>query len=167
MTVEGCILRLPEELHAEVNTDVIIAGRYLRLPEEELAQHAFEGVIPNFQTLAKQRSILVAGRNMGAGSSREQAPKALLGAGIRLVLAESFGSIFFRNAINLGLPVLHVPNAVGLFTMDDEVVANLETGALHRRGVQVATVALPNHIMKILRAGGILPLLRNDPGALA
>ncbi|MBU2617622.1 MAG: 3-isopropylmalate dehydratase small subunit, partial [Euryarchaeota archaeon] len=91
----------------DVNTDAIIPGRYLTINDpKELAKHVFEGVLPEFAQQVQPGDIIVAGRNFGCGSSREHAPLALKGAGISCIIAKSFARIFFRNAINVGLPVL-------------------------------------------------------------
>lgn len=166
MKVTGRVLRLPPPLWDDINTDIIIAGRYLRLPEEQLGRHAFEGVVDGFPALARGRSILVAGANMGCGSSREQAPKALIGCGVKLVLAQSFGFIFHRNAINLGLPVLAVPDdgLLQALAADSEITADLARGTIHGDGRRLAqTAPLEPNLLRILEAGGILPLLRDAP----
>jgi len=162
----GRALVLPRDLRDDVNTDVIIAGQYLRLPEAELAPHAFEAVMPDFPGRAHERPVLVAGANMGCGSSREQAVKALLGCGVRLVLAHSFGQIFQRNAINLGLPPVVLSGAADLIAHDSLVEADLAEGWVRCDGVEVGRVSYPTHIRAILEAGGILPLLKKDPNAL-
>ncbi|MCX6687457.1 MAG: 3-isopropylmalate dehydratase, partial [Methanoregula sp.] len=93
-----------------IDTDAIIPGRFLTIyDEKELAQHAFEGTRDDFSRLAQDGDVIVAGRNFGCGSSREHAPLALKGAGIRFILAHSFARIFFRNAINVGLLPLVCP----------------------------------------------------------
>jgi 3-isopropylmalate dehydratase small subunit len=90
-----------------INTDIIIPSKYLTsLDPDELAKHAMEGLDPNFAEKAKSGVIIVAGKNFGCGSSREQAPIALKHAGVKCILAESFARIFYRNAINIGLPLL-------------------------------------------------------------
>jgi 3-isopropylmalate/(R)-2-methylmalate dehydratase small subunit len=169
MTLTGAAYRLPEPVFDDVNTDVIIAGAYLRLPEDELADHAFEGAIPGFREELGEASILVAGSNFGCGSSREQAPKALLGCGVRVVLAESFGGIFFRNALNLGLAPLRVLDADRLrgMTTGTTLTVDLESGSVEVQGGRpLRAAALGPELMQIVRAGGILSLLSHDPHAL-
>ena len=164
MKLTGHSFRLPEPLWDDINTDVIIAGRHLRLPEQELGHHAFEGVVEGFPELVRERPIMVAGANMGCGSSREQAPKALIGCGVKLILAQSFGFIFHRNAINLGLPVLTVPDADLLQALADrELIVDLGSGVIQSNGRELARVEpLGPSLLRILDAGGILPLLSKE-----
>ncbi|WP_437762666.1 3-isopropylmalate dehydratase [Sorangium sp. So ce281] len=168
MKISGSVFQIPQEMWDDVNTDLILPGAYLRVPEEELGSHAFEGVIPDFPRLAQTRPILVAGSNMGCGSSREQAPKALLGCGVRLVIAASFGGIFFRNAFNLGLMLLKVPDIEVLRTLctDAHLEVDPEQGTVVRSSGDMLRVSpLPPHQLRIVQAGGILQLIRNNPGA--
>jgi len=112
-----------------VNTDVIIPAKYLvlTLDPTELAKHAMEGLDPMFFKKAQGGAIIVAGKNFGCGSSREEAPLALKHAGVKCVLAESFARIFYRNAINLGVPVLECPGISGKVEDGDELMVNLDT----------------------------------------
>lgn len=159
----GRVAPLPPELWHDVNTDAILPGAFMRVPEEELAEHAFAGLLPEFRAWLGDCAVLAAGRNFGCGSSREQAPKALIGCGIRLVCAESFASIFFRNALNLGLAVLPIPAPVDEpFTRGERVTADLERGTIVREdGTVLQGRALGAHLLQIVDAGGILPLIRN------
>ena len=169
MKLTGRAFRLPPPLWDDINTDIMIAGRHLRLPEEELGRHAFEGVVDDFPAQARARPILVAGANMGCGSSREQAPKALIGCGVRLILAQSFGFIFHRNAINLGLPVLTVPDAglLQALLIDSEITVDLAGGIIQGDGRELGQVEpLGQSLLRILEAGGILPLLRDTPDGI-
>jgi 3-isopropylmalate/(R)-2-methylmalate dehydratase small subunit len=169
MIVRGRVFALPAELRDDLNTDVILPAAFLRLPEEELGDHAFHNALPGFRDRLAGRTVLVGGANLGCGSSREQAPKALLGCGVRLVIAESFGNIFFRNALNLGLGLLKVADtgAAVASLSDVELAADLATGTVTAQGVHIQGEPLTPHLMSIVRAGGILPLLRQDPSALA
>ncbi len=170
MKVTGRAARLPSPLWDDINTDIIIPNRFLRVDEDKIGRHAFEGVVDDFPSLARERSILVVGANMGCGSSREQAPKALRGAGVKLILAQSFGYIFHRNAINLGLPVLAVPDVGLLQTLVDsgEITVDLIRGTIHEDGQEVARVEpLGESVLRILEAGGILRLLRDAPDGIA
>lgn len=168
MLIGGQVRRMPADMWHGVNTDAILPAAHLRAPEAELGRYAFAGVLPEFQDWLGGGEVLVAGDNFGCGSSREQACKALLGCGIRLVVAESFGSIFFRNALNLGLALLRVPGTGAQAVLADgvRVEADLATGAVTGPPGVVHAAPLPPHAMRIVAAGGILPLLREDPGAL-
>jgi len=100
-----------------INTDVIIPGKYLEsIDPEELGRHALEGLDPTFPQRAREGVILIGGKNFGCGSSREQAPMALKSAGVRCVIAESFARIFYRNSINIGLPALECREIAGSST---------------------------------------------------
>ena len=147
-----------------VNTDVIIPGKYLvlTLDPTELAKHAMEGLDPLFFRKAQGGAIIVAGRNFGCGSSREEAPLALKHAGVKCVLAESFARIFYRNAINLGLPVLECSGVSGKVEDGDELVVNLEIGEIKNKSKNLTLHAtqLPEFIMEILNDGGLIEHLR-------
>jgi 3-isopropylmalate dehydratase small subunit len=170
MNISGRIFKLPAECWDNINTDIIIPGCYLRLPEEELASHAMGNVLPTFSTDIKGCSILVAGSNMGCGSSREQAPKALLGCGVRLVIAASFSHIFYRNAINLGLAALLLSDTNALTSLCTGQLADVDLSAGLIRletGTIIKAQPLSLYILRILKAGGLLPLLGENPEALA
>jgi 3-isopropylmalate/(R)-2-methylmalate dehydratase small subunit len=147
-----------------VNTDVIIPGKYLVLTLDpmELAKHAMEGLDPLFFKKAQGGAIIVAGRNFGCGSSREEAPLALKHAGVKCVLAESFARIFYRNAINLGLPVLECSGISDKVEDGDELTVNLETGTIENRSKNLTLRAtqLPEFIMEILNDGGLIEHLK-------
>ena len=150
-----------------VNTDAIIPGKYLTLLDPmELAKHAMEGLDPNFPQKARAGAIIVAGRNFGCGSSREQAPIALKHAGIRCVLAESFARIFYRNAINIGLPVLESPNVRNYVEEGDMITVNLEEGEVVNKTKNhvVRALKLPSFILEILTNGGLIEHLRKRIG---
>jgi 3-isopropylmalate/(R)-2-methylmalate dehydratase small subunit len=147
-----------------VNTDVIIPAKYLvlTLDPTELAKHAMEGLDPTFFRKAQGGAIIVAGKNFGCGSSREEAPLALKHAGVKCVLAESFARIFYRNAINLGVPVLECSEVSSKVEDGDELMVNLETGAIENRskGLTLRATQLPEFIMEILNDGGLIEHLR-------
>jgi len=147
-----------------VNTDVIIPAKYLvlTLDPTELAKHAMEGLDPTFFRKAQGGAIIVAGKNFGCGSSREEAPLALKHAGVKCVLAESFARIFYRNAINLGVPVLECLGVSGKVEDGDELIVNLETGIIENRskGLTLRATQLPEFIMEILNDGGLIEYLR-------
>jgi len=147
-----------------VNTDVIIPAKYLVLTLDpmELAKHAMEGLDPMFFRKAQGGAIIVAGKNFGCGSSREEAPLALKHAGVKCVLAESFARIFYRNAINLGVPVLECSGVSGKVEDGDELMVNLDTGMIENRskGLTLRATQLPEFIMEILNDGGLIEHLR-------
>lgn len=146
----------------DVDTDAIIPGRYLVLnTPEELAAHAFEGVRPEFASSVKKGDVVVAGRNFGCGSSREHAPLALKGCGIQCVVAESFARIFFRNSINIGLPLLECGDA-GTIEDGDELRIDMGAGIVRNITQQRTYRAspLPDFIQRIVEAGGLIPFAR-------
>jgi len=149
-----------------VNTDVIIPAKYLVLTLDpvKLAKHAMESLDPLFSKKAQGGAIIVAGRNFGCGSSREEAPVALKHAGTKCVLAESFARIFYRNAINIGLPVLECVGISSKVEEGDELTVNLEGGMIENRSKNSTLQAtkLPQFIMEILGDGGLIEHLRKQ-----
>ena len=146
-----------------VDTDGIIPARYLNVStEEELARHCMEDVDPEFAGAVRAGDIVVAGENFGCGSSREHAPLALKGAGVSCVVARSLARIFYRNGINVGLPILECPQAVEETERGDRLTVNLETGAIvnERTGRTYQTSPFPPFIMNIILAGGLVPYTR-------
>ncbi|RLF16518.1 MAG: 3-isopropylmalate dehydratase small subunit [Thermoprotei archaeon] len=146
-----------------IDTDVIIPGKYLiHIEPEELAKHAMEGIDPSFPEKAKEGCILVAGRNFGCGSSREQAPVALKHAGVKAVVAESFARIFYRNAVNVGLPVIVCPQATSLFNEGDEAEVDLKEGLVKNltTGAKAEFKPLPPMLLEILSAGGLVEYMK-------
>ncbi|OPY28951.1 MAG: Isopropylmalate/citramalate isomerase small subunit [Methanocella sp. PtaU1.Bin125] len=146
----------------DVDTDAIIPGRFLILNRpEELAKHAFEGVRPEFKDQVKPGDIIVAGENFGCGSSREHAPLALKGAGVRCVIAKSFARIFFRNSINIGVTLLECPDTDRIAEGDvleiDEaqgIITNQTKNEIYR------AKPLPEFLMDIVRSGGLIDFAR-------
>jgi 3-isopropylmalate/(R)-2-methylmalate dehydratase small subunit len=146
-----------------VNTDVILPGKYLPLIDpKELGQHAMEGLDSAFTKKAKEGVILVAGKNFGCGSSREQAPLALKYAGVKCVLAESFARIFYRNAINIGLPVVECKDVSGKVEEGDLLTVDLKNGVVkdESRGITLSATQLPPFMLEILSDGGLIENLR-------
>ncbi|HHY41161.1 MAG TPA: 3-isopropylmalate dehydratase small subunit [Syntrophaceticus sp.] len=141
----------------DVNTDYIISGKYKfkTLDMKELAKHVMEDLDPDFARRVQPGDFVVAGRNFGCGSSREQAPLALLNAGVGAVLAQSFARIFYRNAINTGLPVVICDTS--LIESGDELLVDLEKGLLQNltKGIEVPIKPLPSVMLKILSDGGL------------
>ena len=163
MVIKGNAFVMPEERFNDINTDEILSGPYMRIPEEELKYHAFEGIIDNFYEQTKDKQIMIAGQNMGCGSSREQAPKALIGCGIKLVIAPSFGYIFSRNSMNLGLVLLRTNEIekVKKFS-EEEMTVDLENGVIiSSSGKTASAVALDKLSLDVLSAGGLMPYLKN------
>ncbi|MEY4066764.1 MAG: hypothetical protein RIR26_2972, partial [Pseudomonadota bacterium] len=144
-----------------IDTDRIIAGKYTKtLDTGELAAHVLEDLDPEFRARLKAGDILVAGEHFGCGSSREQAPLALKAAGVGVVIAKSFARIFFRNAINIGLPVLEVPELV--VENGDQLEIDLENGVVINltRNFRAQGTKLPPVMLRILNSGGLVPFLR-------
>lgn len=143
-----------------IDTDRIIPGKYTKtLDTATLAAHVLEDLDPEFSRRVRPGDILVAGRNFGCGSSREQAPVALKAAGVAAVIARSFARIFYRNAINIGLPVVEVEDH--RIQPGDEVSVDLAAGLVvnHTRGETYRAAAMPRQMMDILAAGGLVNYL--------
>lgn len=147
----------------DVNTDVIIPGRYLvSIDPKELAEHAFEPLGPAVQEQLRASDVVVAGRNFGCGSAREQAASCLVGAGIKAVVASSFSRVFFRNAINTGLVAVECPEAVAAIEDGSQVFADTDAGLVHVDDQQFGFAPYPPVIRQILESGGLIPyLMRN------
>ncbi|HEY4374451.1 MAG TPA: 3-isopropylmalate dehydratase [Burkholderiales bacterium] len=146
------------KLGENVDTDVLAPGRYMKFAIEEIATHCLEGVLPDFARTVKPGDVIVAGRNFGAGSSREQAPQALKVLGVAAVLAPSFAGLFYRNALNLGLPVL-VCEAAPTIADNIAVTVDAESGIVMAGGQQYRCEPIPGFLLDMLRDGGLLPHL--------
>ncbi len=147
----------------DIDTDVILPGKYLILVDpKELAKHAMEGLDPTFPEKAKKGVIVVGGKNFGCGSSREQAPLAMKHTGVKCVLAESFARIFFRNSINIGLPVIECEGISKLVSNDDELTVDLLEGTIQNtsKNKTIKGNKLPEFIIEILNDGGLIENLR-------
>ncbi len=143
----------------DVDTDVIIPARYLNTSsEEELAAHCMEDIDSEFVKKVKAGDVIVAQDNFGCGSSREHAPIAIKASGIMLVIANSFARIFYRNAINIGLPILECPEAVASISDGDEVTCDLAKGIIvnETTGARFQAQPFPPFIRKIIDAGGLM-----------
>lgn len=142
----------------DVNTDYIISGRYKfkTLDMKELAKHIMEDLDPDFYTKVNQGDFIVAGRNFGCGSSREQAPLAIINADISAVIAKSFARIFYRNCINTGLPVIECDT--DQIEPGDELKVDLQAGVIHNltRNIDITITPLPDVMIKILSDGGLV-----------
>ncbi|MGQ9668280.1 MAG: 3-isopropylmalate dehydratase small subunit [Anaerolineae bacterium] len=148
-----------------VDTDVIIPARRLNMSTaEELAKYVMEDLDPTLVGKIRPGDIFVAGKNFGCGSSREHAPLALKGAGVACVIAESFARIFYRNAINIGLPILESPEAAHRIRQGDQVTVDLSTGIITNEttGERFQSEPYPEFILQIIRAGGLIAKTRQD-----
>jgi 3-isopropylmalate/(R)-2-methylmalate dehydratase small subunit len=146
-----------------IDTDVILPGKYLVLVEpKELAKHAMNGIDPQFPEKAKKGIIVVGGKNFGCGSSREQAPIALKYSGVKCVIADSFARIFFRNAINIGLPVIECEDISKLVDDNDELTIDINQGKIQNntKDTSLQVNKLPPFIIEILNDGGLIENLR-------
>ena len=142
-----------------IDTDVIIPGRYLRtFNPQDLADHVLEGERPDFTKNVKSGDIIVADENFGCGSSREHAPLCLKTAGVSCVIAETFARIFYRNAINIGLPIIECPEAARGIEAGDEVEVDFDSGKIYNRtkGTEFQGQAFPEFMQKLIAAGGLV-----------
>jgi 3-isopropylmalate/(R)-2-methylmalate dehydratase small subunit len=148
-----------------LNTDEIIPARYnLTIEEKELAKNVFCEVKPDFSTQVKTGDVVVAGSNFGCGSSREHAPIAIKGSGVKCVIAASYARIFFRNAINIGLPILECPKAATRIEEGHNVEVDLASSQIFNRtlGEVYQANSLPEFVLKISEAGGMVAFLKNN-----
>ena len=144
---------------ANVDTDVIIPARYLNSSDpKELAQHCMEDIDTEFVKKVQKGDIIVADKNFGCGSSREHAPLAIKAAGVSCVIAETFARIFYRNAINIGLPIIECPEAAGGIAAGDEVEVDFDSGVIRNltKGTQFQGQAFPDFMQKIIAAEGLV-----------
>ncbi|HWM51656.1 MAG TPA: 3-isopropylmalate dehydratase small subunit [Thermoplasmata archaeon] len=148
----------------DISTDHIIAGKYLGTTDPKMfAEHAFEAVDPTWAKNVRPGDMIVAGANFGCGSSREQAPVALKTLGITAILANSFARIFFRNAINLGFPVIECVGLRERVKSGDVIQLDLAGGEVRvPSGTMLKFTPLPPNVLEILEAGGLVPKLRKE-----
>ena len=146
----------------DVNTDVIFPGKYTYSPMEpdEMAAHALEDLDPEFADKVAQGDFVVAGSNFGCGSSREQAAICLKAAGVQAVIARSFARIFYRNAINQGLPAIQCPECAEHVETGDELELDLKQGVIRTKNREFTFPPLPDSVMGILEEGGLIPYTR-------
>src|SRR5580700_8776873 len=152
-------------LGADVDTDGIIGGKYLTIIDpNELKKHVFEIALPEFAKGALPGDIIVAGENFGCGSSREHAPQALKAIGVGAVVADSFARIFFRNAINLGLPTVEARGVRAIFENGDTARIEMRNGRIvnERTGAEVKFPPLPPHLLELLEVGGLVEKVRRE-----
>ncbi len=148
----------------DLDTDRIIPARYLNTFDAlELARHCMEDEDPSFASRVKPGDVIVAGKNFGCGSSREHAPIAIKAAGVKAVIAPSFARIFFRNAINTGLPILECPAAAEGISEGDQVSIDLAGGRIENvtRGEVYQAQPFPESVRGIISAGGLIPYVRS------
>ncbi len=149
----------------DIDTDIIIPGRYLVMRDpKDLAKHVMEGLDPEFHQKVNEGDFIVGGSNFGCGSSREHAPLALQGAGISAVIAESFARIFYRNSINVGIPLLEAPGISQHLETGDEIEVDMEKGVIHKleTGEEFTFKKLPEFMLEILNKGGLIPYVREQ-----
>lgn len=147
----------------DIDTDAIIPARYLNSADpENLAAHCMEDADPEFPTKVKPGDIIVAGKNFGCGSSREHAPLALKAAGVACVIAPSFARIFYRNAINIGLPILEAPEAATAIKEGQEISVDLDSGQITvlDNSATYSAKPFPPFMQELISAGGLIPYTR-------
>jgi 3-isopropylmalate/(R)-2-methylmalate dehydratase small subunit len=144
-----------------INSDIIIAGRYLIYIEpDKLAEHAFEMLGEGFPAKLRQFDILVAGRNFGCGSAREQAVTAIIGLGIKAVVASSFARTFYRNAINAGLPIVECAELYAAVVESDSIQIDLAGGVIRHNNAEYHFPKFPESMQKLLEVGGLAEYLK-------
>ena len=143
-----------------IDTDVLAPGVYMKLPIEQLAQHCLESVDPDFVAKVRPGDVVVAGVNFGVGSSREQAAEALKHLGVACVIAKSFGAIFYRNALNFGLPVLVCADADRI-AAGDRLAIDAGAGRIlnETQGLELTAQPLPGFLLQMIADGGLVPHL--------
>ena len=160
-TIQGRVFKFGDN----INSDIIIPGRYLiYIDKERLGQHAFEMLGEGFPANLRNFDILVAGRNFGCGSAREQAATAIQGLGIKAVVACSFARTFYRNAINDGLPIVECPDIYSAVAEGDELTIDLEAGVISHNRRQYVFPKMPGSVRKILELGGLAEYLKAQLG---
>jgi 3-isopropylmalate dehydratase small subunit len=156
-TISGRVYKFGDN----VNSDIIIAGRYLIYIEpDELAKHAFEMLGEGFPAKLREYDILVAGRNFGCGSAREQASTAIKGLGIKAVVAASFARTFYRNAINDGLTIVESPELYAAVQEGEQISIDLTAGKIAHAGQEYSFPQIPPSVRKILELGGLANYLK-------
>jgi len=152
-------------LGTDVDTDQIISGKYLTIIDpNELKKHVFEIALPEFANEARAGDIIVAEENFACGSSREHAPQAMRAIGVGAVVADSFARIFYRNAINLGIPTVEAKGVRRIFEKGDTARIEMSAGRITnlRTGASVTFPPLPHHLLELLEAGGLVEKVRAE-----
>ncbi len=161
MKAEGRVFKFG----SNVDTDVIIPARYLNVPDaEELAKHCMEDIDKEFVHKVSKGDIIVADKNFGCGSSREHAPIAIKAAGVSCVIAETFARIFYRNAINIGLPIIECPEAAKGIEEGDQVEVDFDSGKIYNRtkNTKFQGQPFPEFMQKIISSGGLIKYINNE-----
>ena len=161
MKAEGRVFKFG----SNVDTDVIIPARYLNVPDaEELAKHCMEDIDKEFVHKVSKGDIIVADKNFGCGSSREHAPTAIKAAGVSCVIAETFARIFYRNAINIGLPIIECPEAAKGIEEGDQVEVDFDSGKIYNRtkNTEFQGQPFPEFMQKIISSGGLIKYINNE-----
>ena len=160
MKAEGRVFKFG----SNVDTDVIIPARYLNVPDpSELAKHCMEDIDKEFVNKVSKGDIIVADKNFGCGSSREHAPIAIKASGVSCVIAETFAIIFYRNAINIGLPIIECPEAAKSIEEGDQVEVDFDRGMIYNKtkGTEYKGEAFPEFMQKIISSGGLINYINN------
>lgn len=159
MLFEGKVIKYGDN----VDTDVIIPARYLNtIDKKELASHCMEDLDATFTSRVQDGDIMVAGYNFGCGSSREHAPIAIKESGIALVIAKSFARIFYRNSVNIGLPIIECPEAVDAISEGDKLKADMDAGVIYNltTGEEYKAEPFPAFIQEIITTGGLIESIK-------
>ena len=157
--IEGAIFKMGNN----INTDVIIPGKYLMYTDpDELAKYAFSVMGPEYTERLKQFDIIVAGENFGCGSAREQGATAIKGLKMKAVLARSFARVFYRNAINTGLPIVECPDAVDAVKEGDRITIDFSEGKVKTAQKEFSFAPLPESVFEILNSGGLVEYLKTN-----
>ena len=148
----------------DIDTDIILPGRYLIYTDEEkLSEHCMEGLDPDFKSKVNPGDFILGGTNFGCGSSREHAPIAIKGCGISAVIAESFARIFYRNATNVGVPLLEAPGISEVIENGEEIQVDMEEGLIiSESGEEFEFKKLPPFMLEILEEGGLINYLKKQ-----
>ena len=159
MNIQGLVWKFGDN----IDTDGIIPARFLNISDkDELAKNCFIDLRPDFKAGVRAGDIIVSGSNFGCGSSREHAPLAIKESGISVIVAKSFARIFYRNAFNIGLPILECAEAVEKINERDEVLIDLKTGEINNRttGESFSAKPVPDFMREIITAGGLVEYIK-------
>lgn len=161
MNIEGRAWKFGDH----IDTDLIIPARFLNVSDKkELARHCFEDLRPGFSEKVRKGDVIVAGHNFGCGSSREHAPLAIKESGIRVIIAKSFARIFYRNAFNIGLPLLESEEAVDAIEENDQISVDLTKGKISEKSDRASFYAkpIPDFMREIIQSGGLVEYIKRE-----